>query len=152
MKFLIIIASIFFCLHTNGQNIDGKYCWSFKNNLMGRIYRCFEFDGNGRFKSELISDIKFIEEGDYEVLGNKLILTYDLVDETEFVRNDYEMYEIKKIKGWSFEKYYEISTGVKIGERLQREFIILKNKKEKLKLKNLKTKKRIILKRTLVHM
>ncbi len=114
---------------------------------MGRISRCLEFDGNGRFESELITDIGIIEKGDYEIIDNKLILTYDLVDETEFVKEDYEMFEIKKNEGLSFEEYYEVSTGVKIGERLKREFIILKHKNMKLKLKNLKTKKRIMLKK-----
>ncbi|WP_157486518.1 hypothetical protein [Maribacter forsetii] len=112
---------------------------------MGQITRCLDFDGNGRFISELITDVGIIEEGDYEVLGDKLIIIYDLEDNTEYVKKDYEMFNIKKNEGWSFEKYYEISTGVKIGERLKREFIILKNKTEKLKLKNLATKKRITL-------
>jgi len=114
---------------------------------MGQISRCLEFDGNGRFVSELITDIGIIENGDYEIIDNKLILIYDLVDETEYVKEDYEKFEIKKNEGWSFEKYYEISTGVKIGERLVRNFIILKNTKDKLKLKNLETKRSIKLKK-----
>ena len=142
-----MIISFFCCLNINGQNIEGKYCWSFKNKFMGRMSRCLEFDRNGRFESELITDIGIIEKGDYEVIDNKLILTYDLVDETEFVKEDYEMFEIKKNEGLCFEEYYEVSTGVKIGERLKREFIILKHKNDKLKLKNIKTKKRIMLKK-----
>lgn len=143
MKLPFLIVTFFLYVSVNGQSIEGKYCWSFKNKFMGQITRCLDFDGNGRFISKLITDVGIIEEGDYEVLGDKLIMIYDLEDNTEYVKKDYEMFNIKKNEGWSFEKYYEISTGVKIGERLKREFIILKNKTEKLKLKNLATKKRI---------
>ena len=110
---------------------------------MGRVSLCLEFDGKGRFLSEIITDIGIVEKGDYQVSGNRLIMTFDLIDHSEFVRESYDLYNVKENEGLSFEEYYKVLMGVKIGEREIKEFVILENKKEKLKLKNLKTKKKI---------
>jgi hypothetical protein len=132
---------MYVCIY--GQNIDGKFCGKRKKNFMGRVSLCLEFDGKGRFISEIITDIGIVEEGDYQVSDNRLILTFDLIDHSEFVRESYNLYKIKENEGLSFEEYYKGLMGVKIGEREIKEFVILENEKDKLKLKNLKTKKKI---------
>lgn len=143
MKLSILALLSFFSVCVYGQNIEGKFCGKRKKNFMGRVCLCLEFDGNGRFTSEIITDIGIIEEGDYEILGDKLIMTFDLVDHTEIVKNSYKLFNIKETEGLSYEEYYEDFMGVKIGEREIEEFFILDNEKEKLKLKNLRTKKKI---------
>jgi len=145
MKFLILVLLILFNVCVNGQNIEGEYCGKGKRNFMGRTSFCLEFHEKGRFISEIITDIGIVEEGDYKVTGNRLILTFDLIDHSEFVTENYKLYNIKENEGLSFEEYYEDLMGVKIGEREIREFIILKNRGEKLKLKNLETKIRTTL-------
>lgn len=143
MKFPILVLLCLFSVCIYGQNIEGKFCGKRKKNFMGRISLCLEFDGKGRFLSEIITDIGIVEEGDYQVSGNRLILTFDSIDHSEFVRESYNLFDIKENEGLSFEQYYKVLMGVKIGEIEIKEFVILENEKEKLKLRNLKTKKKI---------
>lgn len=143
MKLTFLFVFVLFTIAISGQTIEGKYCWTYKfNKFMGHATRCFEFDGKGRFISTLITDIGIVEEGDYQIEDNLLTMIFDLADNMKYIREDYEEQKIKEFEGWSFEKYYEEFTGLKIGERLTVKYAILKNTKEKLKLKNLSTKKR----------
>ena len=143
MKFPILVLLSLFNVCIYGQNIEGKFCGKRKKNFMGRVSLCLEFNGKGRFISEIITDVVIVEEGDYQVSGDRLILTFDLIDHSEFVRESYNLFNIKENEGLSFEEYYNVLLGVKIGEREIKKFIIINNEKEKLKLKSLRTKKRI---------
>ncbi|MCH4553555.1 hypothetical protein [Aestuariibaculum lutulentum] len=143
MKFPILVLLGLFNVCVYGQNIEGKFCGKRKKNFMGRVSLCLDFDGKGRFISEIITDIGIVEEGDYQISGNRLILTFDLIDNSEFVRESYILFNVKENESLSFEEYYKGLIGVKIGEREIKEFVILENEKEKLKLKNVKTKKKI---------
>jgi len=143
MKFLILVLLSFLNLCAYGQNIEGKFCGKRKKNFMGPVSLCLNFDGKERFISEIITDIGIVEEGDYQISGNRLILIFDLIDHSEFVRESYILFNVKENESLSFEEYYKDLMGVKIGEREIKEFVILKNEKEKLKLKNVKTKKKI---------